>query len=764
MTRANRLLRCVTPVVVLAMAFQTVATFAGDGKMASLTRSDRWELWQRNKQLIEQAESAPLPQKLAPLASDAKTAERVDHWLSVYHKLYAKQKEAKQREYERYVERAKGHLKDKELREALIETTRATLYASDKDALLNSDWVRELEGLAAAKAKELQAEKDWNKAFAFYSDLAGLFEDNKEYEKRRGECLNIARLDAIYEDESRWTEMLEGIDPRNATDAMIRIERFYVEQADFRGITQSGFEHLLLLGESEKMREVFDGLGDVELRGHFNDRLTALLGRVKRSGTAGFRSRKANEFFRRAMEINEETVQLPEELMVYEYMLGALDPLDDFTSVIWPIEFREFDKHTRGDFVGVGISISGGDKFPVTVVTPLEDTPAYRAGILPDDVITHVNGKTIEGLSLNKVVRTITGPINTDVTLTIDRHGSDPFDVTLKRARVQIFSVKGFDRDSAEEWNFMIDTEIGIGYARVNSFQENTVDQLRSAIEDMLDQNAKGLILDLRFNPGGLMKAAIDMAQLFLSRDEIVVSTRGMHDPQWRNPDAATDGPFRDLPLIVLVNDYSASASEIVSGALQDHKRALIVGERTFGKFSVQKLMQLGGGIAHLKLTTARYYLPSGREMHHDEGRTEWGVMPNVEHRVVPKEIYRIREMWRARELLGKSAESDDDADEDADGDKLDDENLTSTDGKDAKADDANSESKDDDSDDEEDDEEEEDKLNLAEDPNEFPEIDLQLDTALLLLRLHLIGERDLVVAAAEQNRDSENAPKVRNR
>ncbi len=731
-------------------------------------------------EVIERLRSAPVPEKVDETPEHKTPEAKMAYWLGTYRKQLAEHAEAKLKDYNRYVERAKGHLEKKELREALIEAARALESADDEKALLSSDWVQELTTLAVAKATEYREAKRWNKAHALYYDLTALFEDNKKYDKARLECLNIARLDVIYEDKDRWTELLEGIDPQNVIDALTRIERFYVQECDFRDVAAAGIERLMLLGESEKMREAFDGLADEELREEFTERTRARLKQVRRSKADRFHAKQAREHFARLLAVNDQTIRLPAELIVYEFMSGALDPLDDFTSVIWPVEFREFDKHTRGGFVGVGISITGGDEIPVRVVSPLEDTPAYRAGVLPDDIITHVDGKPIKDeskdppqrWSLNKVVSTITGPMGTEVTLTIHRPALDKdIEFVLERAQVEIQSVKGYTRrkDDPAKWDFMIDPDTGIGYTRVTSFQENTVEQLSVAIAEMKAREAKGLILDLRFNPGGLMKAAIEMSQLFLDKTDTVVSTRGMREGNWQNPAADHDGPCRDLPLVVLVNEYSASASEIVSGALFDHERALIVGERTFGKFSVQKLMQLGGSVAHLKLTTARYYLPSGREMHHEEGRTEWGVMPNFEQHVVPKELFKIRKMWRDRDIVGHAPEriaaADDESSEDPVKEtKTDDEETTTV----AAGDDAAPDDKDEavaGAEDAEEDvvgpDDDDYVLKLEPDPNELPDVDTQLETALLLMRLHVMGETELRVAAIE--RAEHDADAVRN-
>ncbi len=782
--------RCAWIGFALALAsLVSLPVIAGDS-FAALSKRDRQELWSSNIALLERVRSENSIDTIIPPEPVNPKDERVARWLDDYRRAITEHQERQTTEFERYVQRATGHIEKNEIREALIEANRARDNAVDTDAMLQSEWMKQLTNAAVDLAQQYRDNTEWRRAYEVYYNLSDLYPDRDDLTKAKKDCLTYARLDAMYEKDGGWAERLEDIVPRNASDALDRIERFYVERADFMAITRSAYESLLLICDSKVMRETFDGLAGDDLREQFRLRLQKRLKRINNSDR--FTVAYAQEYFRRALTINEQTVNLPESLIVYEYVAGALDPLDEFTSVIWPVEFREFDKHTRGDFVGVGISINGGGDKPINVVSPLEDTPAYRAGILPEDQITHVNGQSLEGVSLTKAVGMITGPIRSEVTLTIRRESEGrTFDVVLVRDNIEIQSVRGYTRDpnDPQVWDFLVDKELGIAYVRVNSFQDNTVSQMQNAIDQAIDQGAKGLILDLRFNPGGLLKTAVEVTRLFQSRDEKVVSTRGLRDEPWEPPPATVDGPYKDLPLILLVNEYSASASEIVAGALEDNARAVVLGQRTYGKFSVQKLMELGGSIAHLKLTTARYYLPLGRSLHHDEGAETWGVEPDVAVNLIPKEIYRVRQMQTEREILAKAGkkkdaleqkESDPSADpavpsESAD-EQLDhagadtDENEKSADNAashdlDKKADDTavTDEMVDLDGDavaDGEEDADDEDRLNLAPDPNEVPDVDLQLDTAVLLFRLHLLGQSTPQLAVGEREPQPQTAVK----
>jgi len=316
-------------------------------------------------------------------------------------------------------------------------------------------------------------------------------------------------------------------------------------------------------------------------------------------------------------------------------MLGGLDP---FSNYIPEDELDEFNKATRGKFGGIGIRI-GMRKGLLTVISPLEGTPAYQAGVLAGDIIVEIDGKSTDGMRLDEAVKVLTGDPGTKVTITV-RHVTGKVEtITIERAIIEVPTVKGVRRDENNEWVYMIDEAKKIGYVRVASFVENSVPDLRDAIEQMRADGMKALILDLRFDPGGILKTAVEMTDLFIS-EGVIVKTKGRSTPAWEAT-ATDEGTLPYFPMVVLVNQYSASASEIVSGALQDHHRAILIGERTFGKGSVQNVIPLKGEKSALKLTTSKYYLPSGRCIHRAEDMTEedeWGVMPDIVVPMKPEE------------------------------------------------------------------------------------------------------------------------------
>jgi carboxyl-terminal processing protease len=296
---------------------------------------------------------------------------------------------------------------------------------------------------------------------------------------------------------------------------------------------------------------------------------------------------------------------------------GMLSGLDPHSSYMDASNFRDMQVETKGEFGGLGMEVTMEDG-QVKVVTPIDDTPASKAGILANDVITQLNGESIQGMSLDQAIEKMRGPVNTTVKLTILRKGQDkPVEISITRAVIRVSSVR---------WHLDGDD---VGYVRLTQFTEQTTEGLQKAINDIKSKSGdklKGYILDLRNNPGGLLDQAVSVVNDFISRGEIV-SIRGREPEDMQRFQAKPDpGDLtREKPLIILINGGSASASEIVAGALQDHKRATLIGTRSFGKGSVQTIIPLSPTDGALRLTTARYYTPSGRSIQ------ALGITPEIE-------------------------------------------------------------------------------------------------------------------------------------
>jgi carboxyl-terminal processing protease len=314
-----------------------------------------------------------------------------------------------------------------------------------------------------------------------------------------------------------------------------------------------------------------------------------------------------------------------------EGMLGSLD--DPYTVYVAPDHQAEFDKELGGSFSGVGISLQMINKRMV-VLSPIDGGPADLAGIDGGDVIIKVDGTNVEGMPIDKVVKLVSGPVGSLVTLTIDRMGQS-LQFTLHRQQIVLPTVLGYSRAADQSWKYFVSENPKVAYIRITQFDENTFDELKNAMmgkdshSGLMAQGMQGLIVDLRFNPGGQLQQAIKVVNLFI-KEGVIVKTLGRNSPEEvdkASPDAVTLPYF---PMIVLVNDDSASAAEIVAGSLKDNHRALVIGQRTFGKGSVQRVIQLGQDDGTLKMTVAHWYLPSGRLVSRKKDSTDWGVEPQI--------------------------------------------------------------------------------------------------------------------------------------
>ena len=300
---------------------------------------------------------------------------------------------------------------------------------------------------------------------------------------------------------------------------------------------------------------------------------------------------------------SEYVDEVADDTLVESAINGMLTSLDPHSNYLNTKNFNDMKVQTRGEFGGLGIEVSMENGL-VKVVSPIDDTPAARAGLKPGDLITHLDGDAVQGMSLPEAVEKMRGPVNSEIKLTIRREGKEPFDVKLTRATIRIQSV----RSHLEGDN--------IGYIRITTFNEQTDVGLNNAMKNLKQQAGSkliGVVLDLRNNPGGLLDQAVAVADAFLDKGEIV-STRGRRSEDAQRYNARPGDIAAGLPMAVLINGGSASASEIVAGALQDHHREILLGTKSFGKGSVQTIIPLPGHGA-MRLTTARYYTPSGRSI-----------------------------------------------------------------------------------------------------------------------------------------------------
>lgn len=347
--------------------------------------------------------------------------------------------------------------------------------------------------------------------------------------------------------------------------------------------------------------------------------------------------------------------------LVEAAMRGMIMKLDPYSSYIDTTELKQFNESVDQEFGGIGIQVTVEPKSrQLMVMTPLPGTPAYKAGIRAGDHIVEIDGKPtaefVEGREMDTAVKMMRGKAGETVRVKIQHTGemmTETLDIV--RAVIKTPTVLGDHYDSMGNWSYMMEGDEKIGYIRLSSFGRNSVEEVHDALDELKKEGMKALVLDLRFNPGGLLSAATAISDFFIESG-VIVSTKGRNTEE-QVFKAKRAGTYSGFPMVILVNRYSASASEIVSACLQDHKRAVVVGERTWGKGSVQNVIELEGGKSALKLTTASYHRPSGKNIHRLPKATEkdeWGVMPDegYEVKLSNDEMGKLFDARREREIV----------------------------------------------------------------------------------------------------------------
>jgi len=570
---------------------------------------------------------------------------------------------------------------------AMDIASRAFLLSDDKTAFRKEGWVDQLVTKSIGRADKFDQDEEWIRSLRIYSDLAVIEPSVPIWKDRLKLSTRRVRLLAMYTPESLkalqasevkereqveqllrpttqpatqpaatqaakadapettdtfkidWHDTLRGVRMDMLWEALVDADQNYYRGVSYKDLASGGIRGLRALATTKGLEKAFPKLADADRRAEFLSTLEKL-DTDNQNAPVGREQETLRLALAKIQSVNRDTVAIPDPVLVSEFADGAFEKLDPFTSMIWPSDLEEFNKTTQGKFSGVGVQIQSDEDGSLRVVSPLEDTPAYKAGIKSGDIITFIDGKSAKGISINTAVRTITGPPNTVVKLTIKSPDGKSKEYAIHRETIHVASVKGYIHRPGGGWDYTVDPQQKIAYIRITNFTADTAAELNTAIETMKVQHVRGIIMDLRYNPGGLLTAATDVVDKFLDHG-VIVSTRPDRETN-NQPTIAMAKPDADdctLPLVVLVNQYSASASEIVSGALKDDHRATIVGERTFGKGSVQMLFPLNDRSAYLKLTTSHYYLPNGRCIHREENSKEWGVDPDVTVEMTPDQM-----------------------------------------------------------------------------------------------------------------------------
>ena len=588
--------------------------------------------------------------------------------------------------FKQTIEKMRQLASQQKLDDALISAVDAHGLAEDPVAMLQLDDVRSLVAQTEAAANEAQEQGDWVEALNLYRLLNLLHDDFASYRPHVNRAARHVRALRIYapntleklyaaraermgedkpatqhQDKQPWHERFEGVKLSMFRQTLAQSVRRHVSDTPYVALLSSSLDALLVTAETQGLAETFSSFEDPDLLDEFCQSIRDLRDEIQsRDKPMDFLD--ATTVFDRVVAINDRTIGLPQTVLIAELTEGAMEALDDFSAVIWPSEKKSFSRNTRGKFSGVGISISIRDD-RLVVVSPLEDTPAYQAGIRAGDVIARVDDRDTSSWSLDQAVREITGPKGSYVTLGIERPGEhDLMQFKLARAEIVIKSIRGWQRKAGGGWDYYIDRDHRIGYVRLSQFIPQTATDLDRAINQMeQDAGLDGLILDLRFNPGGLLSSAVEVTDRFI-RSGPIVATVDADGKQTTKYGARPDHTHRPIPMVVLVNEGSASASEIVAGALQDYGRAKIVGSRSFGKGSVQDLFHLDRGEAYLKLTTQYYQLPEGRIIHREPDSVRWGIEPDVAIRMTTQQIADAIEFRQKVDVLRRDEDSDDQA------------------------------------------------------------------------------------------------------
>ena len=642
--------------------------------------------------------------------------------LRQFKSLQGERDELQAKEYKEAFDEMLEHIKEKKYEDALLSAIKAHDESLDAESTLQTPEILKLVKLTKAKAEIALKEHKWVDAWTMYSLLNRLYLDQKVFDKQvkkaaehvritrfyapeklqelfneRAERLGNDKPDPMSLGEETWEKQLSDVEFKMYILAMVHAKKRHIYNTDYKTMFLASLVSLENLLETETVHSSLANLKDKHQVLQFQKGIDSIRDFIK-SDKSEFDRTKLFAYLDYVIRMNNNTVKLQTNIMAYEMAEAAMHSLDDYSSVIWPHETAMFLRTLQGNFKGIGVQIRMNAKNELTVITPLLNSPAYRAGFKAGDIITHVDDKNISSWTLDQAIRKITGPEHSKVKISTKRKiksnkeakksDDDSKDKTakkddkdkkedtakykvhehsLKRSKIAIESVKGWELQDDGKWDYYVDRKNKIGYIRVSQFLRQSTEDLQKAVDQMQqDQGMNALILDLRYNPGGLLMTAISMVDKFVDNGTIVSTKDKDKNTNYSHPATASATKIR-TPVVVLINQGSASASEIVSGALQDLGRAYIVGENSFGKGSVQNTNPFPNRIAPkwlVKITTEYYALPSGRIIHRMPNAKKWGIQPDLTVAMTPTQLTKRLEARQAADVLksinGKDSENED--------------------------------------------------------------------------------------------------------
>jgi carboxyl-terminal processing protease len=560
-----------------------------------------------------------------------------------------------------------------DITDLLSVIAKASEFASkdQREHLLSDTSVKQTIQKAIDKAADFELQGKWLDAYInCYSWLKAVDPNNKAYSDYGEQLLDKASIVVSLQDSPCETreERYKGVEKEMFTWAVEVLSGHYVRRTiDYSDMARQAIRHCELLTEviptafsakqgSDISQSSFSPPDTNQLTA-WSAGLAAISDEIQQSPT-GLKKDELIAVFQKTLALNKTTLELSQPTLVAQFAEAALSALDPYTVMVWPRQIQEFEKSLTNEFTGIGIEISK-PKGLLTVSSLLPDTPAYKAGLDAGDVIVGVDGVETKDMTLLCAVRKITGPADTKVTLTIKRSGQDKTrEIVITRGKITVPTLRGWNRTETGKWLYMIDEPNKIGYIRITGFSSETASELEGVLKDLEAQGLRGLILDLRFNTGGLLTSAIEVSDKFL-KEGTIVTTRSPYAGVLTYAKAHEKDTHPDYPLVILINYSSASASEIVAGALADqtHNRAILVGERTHGKGSVQGITHYPRADAQLKYTMAHYHLPSdqrvkSREETEKQDKKDWGIGPDIELELTSEEIRKMLTIQRENDIL----------------------------------------------------------------------------------------------------------------
>jgi carboxyl-terminal processing protease len=668
-----------------------VAAFASAEPPPQTASAQKWssDLWTSalngDREAVDRILASPPKDALA-----ADSGERYQKSFEQHHSNVSKALTAREEAHAKALTEMQEHVASSELSKALRAAVTAQTLSENLNAAFEDPNVQDVVAWAEEQIPKIEAERDWLLAQELLFYLRTLYEDTDhfdqytrydeqldwvnrrvsllaQYAPKRLHELRSLRAERLGEKPlgeykpsktNDWRERVRDIKPDMLKSSLRVASSGHIESSGWRPLLRGGLEELKILATTASLEETFEKLADPAVVGAWVAHLDEQLAKIESMKDSDFSNWTCSGILDELVRVNEQTVQLPRAVIYREFGDGAMYELDQFSEIIWPDKLSRFKQATEGAFVGVGILIKHNETMDIVVVNPLEGTPAYFGGVKPNDVISEVDGESTVGWSLNDAVDRITGEPETDVMLGLRRDGeTDLIPLTLTRDVIKLRSVYGWWKknlgaDGSPSWNWYVDPVSRIAYVRLTQFTEDTYSDLLSAWNEMSAQGKPaGLILDLRYNPGGLLTSAVDISRLFVKNGVIVSGEDKNEIKAWDDQKAEPQKAIlADVSTVVLINQGSASASEIVAGCLQAHGAGVIVGERSFGKGSVQTVHPVSSADkARLKLTTQYYRLPDsvgpngeiirGRLVHKRPGAKEWGVDPDIVVKMTPKQI-----------------------------------------------------------------------------------------------------------------------------